>query len=294
VHMIRNSVDHGLENAADRKAAGKDESGTVTLEAGQEGGEILITIRDDGRGMSREKILGKAIEKKLVEGDGSNLTDNEVFQFIFQPGFSTAEAITATSGRGVGMDVVKSNIDKLGGRIYISSQQGKGSEIILRIPLTLSIIEGMMVQVGASLFILPLTTVRESISAKKENVFTLVGGQEMFMLRGKALPILRTANLFGIPGSFKNITDGLLIHLESRGMSFCLAVDNLLGQRQTVVKSIPSFMGEIPGISSCSILDNGEIALILDVASLGGKMDHADNSHGQQELQGNGSRKAAA
>jgi len=268
VHMIRNSVDHGLETPDERAKAGKDPVGIVTLEAGQEGGDILIVIRDDGRGMNRDKILAKAIERGLARENDIELSDSTIFQFIFQPGFSTAEAVTATSGRGVGMDVVKSNIDKLGGRITISSKLGEGSAITLRIPLTLSIIDGMMVQVGDSLFILPLTTVRESISPRKENLFTLVGGQEMLKLRGSTLPILHLSNLYSISGKHAKTSDGLLIHLEARDANFCLAVDNLLGQRQVVVKALPHFMSKIPGTSSCCILDNGEIALILDVPGL--------------------------
>lgn len=276
VHMIRNSVDHGLEETAERSSVGKDPMGVVTLEAGQEGGEILIIVRDDGRGMSREKILRKAMERGLVKDGGEGLSDSEVFQFIFQPGFSTAEAVTATSGRGVGMDVVKSNIDKLGGRISIVSSLGKGSAITLRIPLTLSIIDGMMVQVGESLFILPLTAVRESISPRRQDLFQLAGGQEMLKLRGKALPILRLGDLYGLAGIRTSTHEGLLIHVEARDASFCLAVDNLLGQRQVVVKSLPEFMANVPGTSSCSILDNGEIALILDVSGLDALPDKVD------------------
>lgn len=268
VHMIRNSVDHGLEQAEERIAAGKDPCGVITLEAGQDGGDVLIVIRDDGRGMSRAKILAKARERGLVDGDGAELTDSAVFQFIFMPGFSTAESVTATSGRGVGMDVVKSNIEKLNGRISIDSAEGRGSVITLRLPLTLSIIDGMLVRVGGSLFTLPLSAVRESIAPAPGSIFNLGGAQEMLMLRGKALPIVRLHRLQGIAGSLREISQGLLICLESRGAAYCLFVDDLLGQRQTVVKALPAYLGKIPGVSSCSILDNGEISLILDVPVL--------------------------
>jgi two-component system chemotaxis sensor kinase CheA len=268
VHMIRNSIDHGLEAAAERTAAGKDPAGTVSLEAGQEGGEILITVADDGRGLNRERILRKAVERGLVEGDPAALSDEDVFQFIFQPGFSTAEAVTSTSGRGVGMDVVKSNIDRLGGRIQIRSEAGRGSRITMRIPLTLSIMEGMMVEASGSLFILPLTAVRESLAPKRGQVRVLAGGQEILMLRGKALPILRLSRLLRLPGGYEELTQGLLIHVTARDRRFCIAVDTLLGQRQVVVKALPGIMGHVPGISSCSILDDGAIALILDMASV--------------------------
>lgn len=268
VHMIRNSIDHGLEPAAERLAAGKDACGTVLLEAGQEGGEILITVGDDGRGLDRERILRKALERGLVQGDPALLADEDVFQFIFQPGFSTAEAITATSGRGVGMDVVKSNIDRLGGRIQIKSAIGKGARITLRIPLTLSIMEGMMVEVSGSLFILPLTAVRESIAPEKGQVRTLAGGQEIMMLRGQALPIVRLSRLLRLRGGAEDIERSLLIHVAARDRRFCIAVDRLVGQRQTVVKALPGMMGQVPGISSCSILEDGGIGLILDVPGL--------------------------
>ena len=268
VHMIRNSIDHGLEAAPERAAAGKDPCGTVLLEAGQEGGEILIAVSDDGRGLDRERILKKALERGLVEGDPAALTDEEVFQFIFQPGFSTAQAVTATSGRGVGMDVVKSNIDRLGGRIQIGSEPGKGARIALRIPLTLSILEGMMVEVGGSLLILPLTAVRESLAPAPRQVRTLADGQEILMLRGQALPILRLSRLLRLRCGAEKGPVGLLIHVSARDRRFCLAVDNLVGQRQTVVKALPGMMGRVPGISSCSVLEDGAIALILDVAGL--------------------------
>ncbi|HKP96752.1 MAG TPA: chemotaxis protein CheA [Fibrobacteria bacterium] len=268
VHMIRNSIDHGLETPAQRAHAGKDPTGVVTLEAGQEGGEIRIVVRDDGRGMSREKILSKAVERGLAGPGAEELPDSDVFQFIFQPGFSTAEAVTATSGRGVGMDVVKSNIDRLCGRIHIESRPGEGSVITLRIPLTLSIIDGMMVRVQDSLFILPLTAVRESIAPRPGQLKTLAGGQEILLLRGKTLPILRLRDLYRLSREPDRGGLNLLIHVEARDASFCLAVDDLLGQRQVVVKALPPFMGAVPGTSSCSILDNGEIALILDVPGL--------------------------
>ena len=268
VHMIRNSIDHGLEAPAERAAAGKDPVGTILLEAGQEGGEILVAVADDGRGMNRERILRKAVERGLGGNDPGALSDEEVFQFIFEPGFSTAEAVTSTSGRGVGMDVVKANIDRLGGRIQIQSEVGQGSRSALRIPLTLSIMEGMLVEVSGSHLILPLTAVRESLAPARGQVRSLADGQEILMLRGHALPIVRLARLLRLPGSRKEASPGLLIHVVARDRRFCLAVDNLVGQRQTVVKALPGLMGRVPGISSCSILEDGTIALILDVAGL--------------------------
>ncbi len=269
VHMIRNSIDHGLETPEEREASGKPTQGTVLLSASQEGGEICITVRDDGRGMNRARILSKAVERGLISADrAEKLPDEDVFQFIFHPGFSTAESVTSTSGRGVGMDVVKSNIEKLNGRISIKSQLGKGSSITLRIPLTLAILDGMLIRVGNILFLLPLLCLNETIAAKADQISRIAGDQEGILLRGRFFPILRLHKLYGIDTQVKNISDGILVLIESQGEYCCLFADEILGQRQTVVKSLPPSMGKVAGISSCSILNTGEISLILDAAGV--------------------------
>jgi len=265
VHMIRNAMDHGLETPAERASAEKPEQGTLALTASQESGDIVIHIRDDGRGMNRERILQKAMEKGMCGEGGRDLPDEDVFQFIFHPGFSTAQEVTSTSGRGVGMDVVKTNIERLGGKISIRSQTGKGTDIALRIPLTLSIIDGMQVRVGGGQFIIPLLSVCESIAVKPGQVTTMADGREILALRGKVIPIAR---LNRFQGHAAGNVGGILLRLEYHGQSFCLLVDEILGQRQTVVKALPEFLGKVVGVSSCSILDNGEISLILDVGGL--------------------------
>lgn len=268
VHMIRNAIDHGMESPDERQGTGKSSTGTLTLSAEQEGGDVVISIRDDGRGMNRDRILAKAIERKCIEKDGSDLSDEEIFRFIFLPGFSTADSITATSGRGVGMDVVKSNVEKMNGRIQIQSAPGKGTSINLRIPLTLSIIEGMQVRVGHGRFILPMLAVKESVAGKSHQIARLMGQEEMLLLRGHAYPIVRLHALHRIQDAVNRIESGILLMLESQGASYGLLVDEIIGQRQTVVKALPSFLGPVPGVTACSILDDGAISLILDPISL--------------------------
>jgi two-component system chemotaxis sensor kinase CheA len=275
VHMIRNAVDHGIETPEERAAAGKPPVGTVILEAKQEGSDICITLSDDGKGLDRGKILRKALEKGLVKGNPADLKEEDIFQFIFAPGFSTAESITSTSGRGVGMDVVKNNVDKLKGKILIHSRPGRGAVIDLRIPLTLSIIEGMEVRVGASQCIIPLTAIKETLSPSIEQVTHVGEDEEVFFLRGRLYPILRLNRLYNIPGGRADLEDGVLLLIEARDISYCLFVDELMGMRQTVVKSLPGFLGNIPGASGCSILANGEICLILDVEALALKQQQA-------------------
>ncbi len=272
VHMIRNAIDHGIESPEDRQRAGKPATGIVILEAKQEGSDISILLSDDGKGLDRERILNKAVEKGLLKPNHGELKDDEVFQFIFAPGFSTAERLTATSGRGVGMDVVKSNIEKLKGKILIDSRQGRGTNIDLRLPLTLSIIDGMQVRVGEGQFIIPMIAIKETLSPARDKITRTGPGQELFLLRGKLYPILRLDKLYGIKGARAELGGGVLLLIEARGASYCLLVDEIVGMRQTVVKSLPPFLGNIIGSSGCSILVNGEICLILDVEALPGGM----------------------
>jgi two-component system, chemotaxis family, sensor kinase CheA len=268
VHMIRNSIDHGMEPPVERQESGKPEIGTITLAAEQDGGEIVVTIRDDGRGMNRDRILAKALEKGLTDASASELPDEEIFKFIFLPGFSTAESVTSTSGRGVGMDVVKSNVEKMNGRIHIRSQRHQGTQISLRIPLTLSIIEGMQVRVGHSLFILPLLAVQESIAPRSNQIVRIMGEGEALLIRGHTVPIVRLHALHSLAVAEKKIENGILLRVEFQGAHFCLLVDEIMGQRQTVVKALPAFLGKVPGVTACSILDDGAISLILDPVEL--------------------------
>ncbi len=268
VHMIRNAVDHGIESAAQRKDSGKDPIGSVTLEARNEGGEIWIIIKDDGKGIDREAILAKAKSLGIVEGDGSDLSDQEVFSMVFLPSFSTAQKVTDISGRGVGMDVVKKNIEDIKGRIDISSTKGNGSTFIIKIPLTLAIIQGMMFQVGANNFVLPIEVISESVRVSEEDLSTPLGDCEMVKVRGEVLPILKLHQLYSLQANSMKSTDGILVVVEYKNSKIALLVDHLVGQRETVVKPIPNMFKSVKGISGCSILGDGGMSLILDVGTL--------------------------
>jgi two-component system chemotaxis sensor kinase CheA len=265
VHLVRNSLDHGIEMPKERVQAGKPETGKVRLEAMHRGGNIMIEIRDDGRGLDRERILDKAMERGLVDED-HNLSDKQVYELIFQPGFSTAERISDVSGRGVGMDVVLRNISELGGSIEIESEKGQGSTITIRLPLTLAIMEGQIVACGDETYIVPLTSIVESIQVQPDMINLVAGRGETFKLRDEYLPIVRLHEVFGIEkAKARRLTEGLLVVVES-DIGYCgLFVDDLVGQQQVVVKSIEANYGKVKGISGATILGDGSVALILDI-----------------------------
>jgi two-component system chemotaxis sensor kinase CheA len=268
VHLVRNSLDHGIEMPDERLAAGKDETGTIYLNAFHKGGNIIIEIRDDGRGLNKEKIEQKAIDKGLIE-EGHNLSDKQIYELIFQAGFSTADVVSDVSGRGVGMDVVRKNINELGGSIEIESSPGKGSAIIIRLPLTLAILDGQTVTVADETYIVPLVSIIESIQVKEEQIKRVVGRGETFKLRDEYLPILRLHELFGIvnPKAMK-LEEGLLVVVEGDGRRCGLFVDDLLGQQQVVIKSLEANYQRVDGISGATILGDGSVALILDIPGL--------------------------
>ncbi|MDR1728576.1 MAG: chemotaxis protein CheA [Acidobacteriota bacterium] len=268
VHLLRNSLDHGLETPDERVKSGKPETGVVRLSARHEEGEIWITVEDDGRGLDKEKILEKARGKGLVQGDGADLSEKAVFGLIFQPGFSTAEKVTDISGRGVGMDVVKQNLEKIKGKIDIQSKPGKGTQMKLRIPLTLAIIDGMLIRVGKTKCIAPLIAIREIIRPTAGDITVMPDGRRMAQIRDKFFPIRRLADLLQEQDDFEQVEDGVLVVMEDQGVSFCLQVDEILGQQQTVIKGLSDYIGNIRGISGCTILGNGEVCLILDIGSL--------------------------
>lgn len=268
VHLLRNSLDHGLEGPEERVAAGKSEKGVVRLSAKHEEGEVWITVEDDGRGLNREKILCKAIEKGLIHGDGSDMSDRAVFNLIFQPGFSTAETITDISGRGVGMDVVRQNLEKIKGKIEVYSKPGQGSNIRLRIPLTLAIIDGLMIRVGKTRCILPLLSVREIFRPTSMALTHTPEGQDLVKVRENFVPVLRLHNVLQKkPDSF-NLDEGTLVVLEHQDDRIGLFVDEILGQQQTVIKGLSNYLGNVKCASGCTILGNGDVCLILDVGSL--------------------------
>ncbi len=269
VHLLRNSLDHGLETPDERLAAGKDEKGTVTLSARHEEGEVWVTIEDNGRGLNKEKILEKALSNGIIEeGDIESLTDKQINNMIFAPGFSTAEKVTDISGRGVGMDVVKKNLEKIKGKIDIASTPGKGSKIILRIPLTLAIIDGMIVRVGTSTCIVPTLSMLEAYRPDMEKITITPEGDELARVRENFLPVIRLNDILGKEADSKELEDGILIVLEYQDTRFCLFIDEILGQQQTVIKGLSNYIGNVTGVSGCTILGDGGVCLILDVGTL--------------------------
>lgn len=267
VHMIRNSMDHGLEDPAGREAAGKPATGRVTLKASHHSGHIVIELSDDGRGLNREKILEKAAARGLVDRDRV-LTDSEVWQLIFEPGFSTAEKVSDVSGRGVGMDVVRKHIHKLRGRIDISSTPGRGTTFVLKLPLTLAIIDGLVVVVGQERFIVPIFAVREMFKPSPEMIFSVKGQAEMALVRERLLPVVRLAEQLGVEPRSRQICDGLMIVGECAEKQFCLLVDELAGKQEVVIKSLGETFRGVRGLAGGAILGDGRVGLILDLPSL--------------------------
>lgn len=268
VHILRNAVDHGIESPADREAAGKPPEGTVRLTARHQGGEVWVTVEDDGRGLDKEMIYGKAVEQGLTTKPIHALADREIYGFVFAPGFSTAAEVSDISGRGVGMDVARRNLESISGRVDVASEPGKGTTVTLRIPLTLAIIEGMLVRVGEACFTIPMLQVQESVRVPSSAITVLHTGQEMVRIRNRLLPVLRLHELYGIRDASDHIDDGLLVVVEDDTEPYCLFVDELIGQRQTVIKSLSGFVGNLNGLSGCTVLGDGRISLILDVAEL--------------------------
>jgi two-component system chemotaxis sensor kinase CheA len=267
MHLVRNAVDHGIEAPPDRRACGKAETGHITLAAYQQGGAICIDIQDDGRGLERERILRKAADAGLAGKDDA-LADEQVFALIFHPGFSTAERVTELSGRGVGMDVVKRNVEALGGSISIQSTPGHGTRFRIKLPLTLAILEGQSLRVGQQVYILPLATITESVRPARESLRTVFGAQEAFIMRGEVLPFIRLHRLFGVPDAAEDPTRGLGVVVEHDGRRVALLVDELLGQQQFVIKSLDSNFQRVDGVAGATILGDGRVALILDVPGL--------------------------
>lgn len=265
-HLVRNSCDHGIEMPADRIAAGKPETGTITLSASHQGGSIVIEVRDDGRGMSREKILNKARERGLDVSDA--MSDSEVWQLIFAPGFSTAEVVTDVSGRGVGMDVVKKNIAALNGTVEIDSAEGYGMRVAVRLPLTLAIMDGMSVGVGDEVYILPLSSVVESFQVKAEAVSTVGQGSQLVKVRDEYMPVIELEKVFQVPRFELGKSSDIMVVVEADGSRVVLLVDELLGQQQVVVKNLETNYRKVPNVSGATILGDGKVALILDTGAL--------------------------
>jgi two-component system chemotaxis sensor kinase CheA len=267
VHMVRNALDHGLEPTADRVARGKPETGTLQLKAYHQGSNLVIELQDDGRGIDPDKIFRKAVEKGVVVA-GATMSREEILALIFAPGFSTAEKVTSVSGRGVGMDVVKRNIEKLRGKIEITSEVGRGSTFRIKLPLTMAIIDGLVVRVGEDRFILPSTSVQMALRPVREAISTIHGQGEVLDLRGRLVPVHRLHRRFGIPAQAENPWDGIVVIVEHSGKVSALLVDEMVSKQEVVIKNLGAFMQGLPGIAGGAILGDGNIALILDPGTL--------------------------
>jgi two-component system chemotaxis sensor kinase CheA len=271
VHMIRNSADHGVETVEERQKAGKNPRGIIHLRAYHKGGNIVIEIEDDGRGLDKEKILEKAIASGLISRN-ANLPDDEIYELIMQPGFSTAQKITDVSGRGVGMDVVKKGIEKLRGRLEIRSKPGEGTIFVISLPLTLAIIEGMLVRVGKDRFVIPTMAILESLKPSQEEYFTVEGKGEMVMNRGHFIPLVRLDQIFGVEGDARMPWEGLVVVVENKDERCALLLDDLLGKGEFVIKNLGESLKGIKGVAGGAILGDGRVGIILDVP---GVFDHA-------------------
>lgn len=271
MHLVRNSIDHGIETNKERIAKGKTHNGTITLEAKNSGSDVLIIIKDDGRGLSKEKIISKAIDNGLLYKAEEDMTDKEIFNLILLPGFSTKDSISEYSGRGVGLDVVSKNIEKVGGSVLVDSTEGNGTVITLKIPLTLAIIDGMNTKVGNSRFTIPTISIKESFRPKKNEIITDPEGNEMIMVRGQCYPILRLHEMYKMKTDITDFTEGILIMVEAQEKIRCVFADELLGQQQVVVKGLPNYIKNsknITGLTGCTLLGDGSISLILDISGL--------------------------
>jgi two-component system chemotaxis sensor kinase CheA len=272
MHLVRNAADHAIELPEDRAVAGKSPTGHITLSAQNVGSDVIISVSDDGRGLDRDKILAKAESRGILKKPISEYTDREIYNLLTAPGFSTKESITEYSGRGVGLDVVKMNIERIGGSVIIESVSGVGTNVLMKIPLTLAIIDCMEIKIGNDIFAIPISNIRESFKSSAGRFIVDPNGNEMMMLRGAVYPIIRLYDKFRIDNAIKDLDDGILILTDSTDRKGCLLADELIGKFQVVVKSIPPYLRKFgvnsTGISGCTIMGNGEVSLILDVQEL--------------------------
>lgn len=268
MHLVRNAIDHGLETPEERKRIGKGTVGKLTLEAKNSGRDVLIRVLDDGKGLDKEKIYEKAYRQGLTHKNESELTEKEIFAFIFKPGFSTKENATEFSGRGVGMDVVLMNIKKIGGAVDVESAINKGTAINIRIPLTLAIIDGMIIAVGISTYVLPTINIREAFRPEMNQVFEDPDGNEMILIRGECYPVVRLHKLFRVKPRVTEMSDGILVVVEDDNGGICLFADALVGEQQVVVKALPAYIKQIRGVAGCTLLGDGSISLIVEIGTL--------------------------
>ena len=272
MHLIRNAMDHGLEHADDRIAKGKPAKGRITLEARNTGGDVVIVVQDDGRGLNKKKIIEKAVERGLTTKTESEISDKEAYAMVLLPGFSTKDQVSEFSGRGVGMDVVRSNIEKVGGSMSLESVPDQGMTITIRIPLTLAILDGLQVFVGKARYIVPVLTIRESFEARAEDVVVDPNGNEMIMRYGSCLPIIRLNEVFGVPARAKDLTEGIMMTVRAENREACIFADELIGELQAVIKPLPNYaaklMANVQGLAGCTLMGDGSISLILNIGGL--------------------------
>ena len=285
VHMIRNSVDHGIEKPEERELAGKDPTGIIRLSAEQKGGNIVIDIQDDGSGLDNARIRAKAIERGIISATDP-LDERAVYDLIFHAGFSTRDAVTDVSGRGVGMDVVKKCVERLRGKIEVSSQQGKGSQFQMKLPLTMAIIDGMVIQIGAERYIVPTIALKESLRPAMDAYFTLQGRGEMIKVRESLMPLVRLHDFFGEKPKYSNPWEGLLLVVSEGKTSYCLLADEIVGRQEVVIKSLGGMFRQLPGVSGGAILGDGKVALIIDVKGIISLYEEsANDGNGKRRLE---------
>lgn len=272
MHLVRNAMDHGIETKEERALSGKPAKGIITLSAQNTGGEILITVQDDGKGINKKNVLQKAKRQGMLKKPENEYSSREIYAFLLMPGFSTSDVVTEFSGRGVGMDVVKKNVEKIGGDVSLKSEFGKGTKILFKIPLTLAIVNGMKVSVGKTVFTIPINNIKQSFKVNKDSVHFDTEMNEIVMVRNHYYPIVRLHSVYGIQTETTEISDGIIILVETHEQSYCVFADTLLGEQQVVVKSLPVYLNQFDvkeiGITGCAILGDGSISLILDILNL--------------------------
>jgi len=267
-HLVRNAVDHGIEPVEERIKKGKSRTGTITLEARNEGGDVWIFVKDDGRGLDKDSILKKVTERGLLKKAENELTDREIYSYIFLPGFSTNDKVTEYSGRGVGLDVVNKNIKEIGGTIQVDSVYGAGMTVSIKIPLTLAILDGMKVRVGKAVYIIPITSIREAFKVQESAIIRDENNNEMIMLRGECYPVIRLHEFFKIKADTEKLTEGVILVVENEMKKACLFADEILGVQQVVLKTLPRYIKKIKGISGCTVTGSGNVSLIIDVPGM--------------------------
>lgn len=273
MHMVRNAMDHGIEDTAEERIAkGKPAKGTITLSAYNASGEVIIVVSDDGKGIDPAKVLAKAKKNGLLTKPEKDYTEKEIYNLIMLPGFSTNEVVTEYSGRGVGMDVVRKNIEKIGGSVSVDSKFGQGTNFIIKIPLSLAIVDGMEVTVGKSIFTIPINSIKESFKLKPKQLIKDTSGKEMIMIRGECYPLIRLYDIYGLEPSYTDLFSGIIILVEAEGKSACLFADELIGEQQVVVKPFSPLLNNFKvkqnGMAGCTILGDGSITIILDVNNI--------------------------